>query len=178
MHSKSINITLHDGKQVPLEEFEKWTAHQQNMYTAHPLRSVVWGLDHSSKMSQIVKEQYESGKRPKPGHFGKANRQSVGVRTPLGEFYTLKEASIAYQVSSQKIHQWIKERPTEFSYLHTRNAEEMARLRPGPRSVKTPDGIFQTINSAAKHFGVSARTIKTWIRTMRKDEFQYVDKQH
>jgi len=170
---ETLYVTLANGTKVPFDEFEKWSDHRQRMYTIHPIRNVQWGVEHSEKMRKIVKGQYASGSRPKPGHLGTMNGQSLGVITPKGTFETLKAAAKAFKVEGSVIHSWVKDRPTEFRYLNPISDEERMRLCPGKRAVKTPDGVFETINSAARYYGVGARTIKTWIRTMRKDEFSY-----
>lgn len=174
MKRETFNVTLANGTQVPFEEFETWSFHKQWMNTDHPIRNVKWGVDHSQKMSAIVKAQYASGERPKPGQYGAANGQSLAVITPLGEYSTLKAAALAYRVEGSIIKEWIRLLPSEFRYANTVSEEERRRLRPGKRAVRTSDGMFKTINSAARHFGVSPRTMKTWIRTMRKDQFSYV----
>lgn len=173
MAKQITHITLANGTKVPLDDFLSWSAHTQSMHTVHPLRSIQWGPEHCAKMSKIVKMQYQSGSRPKPGQFGSANGQSLGVITPKGTFETLKAAAKAFKVQRSQIHSWVKGRPHEFRYLNPITEEERRRLHPGKRAVKTPEGEFETINAAARHYRVSPRTMKTWIRSMRKNEFSY-----
>lgn len=173
MIREMFNVTLANGTKVPFEEFEKWSAHKQRMHTDHPIRQVKYGLDHSQKMSGIVKAQYAAGERPKPGHYGAANGQSRAVITPQGHFPTLKAAAKAHGITTQLLKELIVLRPAEFRYANKLTEEERRRLRPGKRAVITPAGKFESINSAARYYSVSSRTMKTWIRTMRKDEFQY-----
>jgi hypothetical protein len=71
------------------------------------------------------------------------------------------------------IKHWIKNQPNTFYYVNPISPERARKLRPGKRAVITPAGKFDAINSAARHFNISPRTMKTWIRTMRKDEFKY-----
>jgi len=97
----------------------------------------------------------------------------MAVMTPAGEFETLKSASAHYKVDASRLKDWIANQPNRFYYKNPLSIEEIRKLRPGKRAVITPEGLFQTINSAARHYGVSRRTINTWIRTMRKDEFKY-----
>jgi transposase-like protein len=177
MKRETFNVTLANGTQVPFEEFEKWSFHKQWMNIDHPIRKVKWGIEHSQKMSAIVTAQFADGKRPKPGHFGAANGQSLAVITPSGEYPSIGAAARAYAVDGAVLRKWIQQSPSQFCYANPLSEEEYRRLHPGKRAVRTPDGIFETINSAARHFGVSPRTMKTWIRTMRKDQFSYVETQ-
>ncbi len=143
------------------------------MHTDHPIRQVKWGLDHSQKMSSIVKAQYAAGERPKPGHIGAKNGQARAVVTPKGEFPTLKAAANAHGVDTMRLKEWMRLNPLEFYYAKQLSEEELRRLRPGKRAVVTPAGKFETISSAARHYSASPRTMKTWIRSMRSEEFKY-----
>ena len=174
MTRETFNVTLANGTQVPFEEFEKWSAHKQRMHTDHPIRQVKWGVDHSQKMSSIVKAQYVTGERPKPGNYGAANGQSRAVITPEGHYPTLKAAAKANGITTQLLKELIVLRPAEYRYVNKLTDEERRRLRPGKRAVLTPAGKFESINCAARYYFVSSRTMKTWIRSMRKDEFKYV----
>jgi hypothetical protein len=173
MKRETLYVTVANGTKVPFEEFEKWSQHKQSMHTDHPIRQVKWGLNHADKMSQIVKAQYQAGTRINNWNSGKRNGQSIAVMTPVGEFETLKSASAHYRVDVLKLKDWIASQPNRFYYVSPLSLEVSRKLRPGKRAVATPAGIFPTINSAARHYGVSRRTINTWIRTMRKDEFKY-----
>lgn len=173
MTRETFNVTLANGTQVPFEEFEKWSRHKQWMHTDHPIRMVKWGLDHSKKMSSIVKAQYVAGERPKPGHYGAANGQARAVITPQGHYPTLKAAAEAHGITTQLLRELITLRPAEYRFANELTEEERCRLQPGKRAVMTPAGKFESINSAARHYSVSPRTMKTWIRTMRKDDFKY-----
>ena len=174
MTRETFNVTLANGTQVPFEEFEKWSPHKQRMHTDHPIRQVKWGLDHSQKMSGIVKAQYAAGERPKPGHYGAANGQARAVITPQGHYPTLKAAADAHGITTQLLRELIALRPAEFCFADGLTEEDRRRLRPGKRAVITPAGKFESINRAARYFLVSPRTMKTWIRTLRADEFKYI----
>jgi hypothetical protein len=174
MTRETFNVTLANGTQVPFEEFEKWSPHKQRMHTDHPIRQVKWGLDHSQKMSGIVKAQYAAGERPKPGHYGAANGQARAVITPQGHYPTLKAAADAHGITTQLLRELIALRPAEFCFADRLTEEDRRRLRPGKRAVITPAGKFESINRAARYFSVSPRTMKTWIRTLRADEFKYI----
>ena len=94
--------------------------------------------------------------------------------TPDGEFPTLSAACLYYNVSGCKFRKWMLDMPKDFFFVipgdDDTNKVKGRRLK----AVSTPDGIFPSINSAARHFNVGARTIKTWVRKMRADEFKYV----
>jgi hypothetical protein len=173
MKRETLYVTIFNGTQVPFEEFEKWSPHKQLMNRDHPIHHVKWGLNHQDKMSHIVKAQYQAGTRINNWNYGKRNGQSMAVMTPAGEFETLKSASAHYRVDASRLKDWIANQPNWFYYKNPLSIEEIRKLHPGKRAVITPAGKFETINSAARHFNVSARTMKTWIRTMRKDEFTY-----
>lgn len=174
MARETFDVTLANGTKVPFEEFEKWSHHKQRMYTDHPFRKIKWGLEHSKKMSSIVKAQYLSGERPKPGHYGAANGQARSVITPLGHYPTFKAAAKAHSMTTESLRELIELRSAEYFFSDGLTEEERRRLRPGKRAVITPAGKFESINSAARYYTVSPRTMKTWIRSMRKDEFKYV----
>lgn len=174
MTRESFNVTLANGAQVPFEEFEKWSEHKQRMHTDHPVRQVKYDTNHSDNMRVIVRAQYAAGLRPKPGNFGAANGQARAVITPKGEFPTIKDAARAYEIDVVCLREWMKLKPEDFRFVKQLSDEEWRKLHPGRRAVMTPAGKFETINSAARHYSVSSRTLKTWIRTMRKDEFWYV----
>jgi len=173
MKRESFYVMIANGTKVPFEEFEKWSQHKQKMHTDHPIRQVKWGLNHADKMSQIVKAQYQAGSRINNWNYGKCNGQSMAVMTPAGEFETLKGASAFYGIDLATLKGWIENKPSEFYYKNPLSAEEIRKLRPGKRAVITPAGKFETINSAARHYKISPRTMKTWIRTMRAEEFKY-----
>lgn len=173
MKRETFYVTVANGTKVPFEEFEKWSQHKQWMHTDHPIRKINWGLTHSDRMSQIVKAQYQAGTRINSWNYGKRNAQSIAVMTPVGEFETLKGATTFYRIDFATLKEWIATKPNEFYYKNPLSAEEIRKLRPGKRAVITPAGKFETINSAARHFSVSPRTMKTWIRTMRREEFKY-----
>jgi hypothetical protein len=175
MERETLYVTVANGTKVPFEEFEKWSQHKQRMLTDHPIRQVKWGLNHSDKMSQIVKAHYASGTRINNWNYGKRNGQSRTVMTPAGEFETLKNAIAFYKVDLATLKAWIQTRPNDFYYINPLSEEEIRKLRPGKRAVITPAGKFDSIASTARHYQVGVRTIKTWIRTMRKAEFKYVE---
>jgi hypothetical protein len=174
MKRETLYVTVANGTKVPFEEFERWSQHKQSMYTDHPIRKINWGLTHSEKMSSIVRAQYQAGTRCDNWNYGKRNGQSMAVMTPAGEFETLKGATTFYKIDLATLKEWIESKPNEFYYMNPLSAEQIRKLRPGKRAVITPAGKFETINSAARHYGVSPRTIKTWIRSMRKTEFKYI----
>lgn len=174
MARETFYVTMANGAKVPFDEFAKWSHHKQRMMTDHPIRTVKWGVNHCDNMRRIVKEQYESGMRTRPGNWGSGNGQSIPVITPQGEYPSLKAAAKSYDVDVATLKGWLIAHPRQFRYAKPMSAEDLKKLRPGLRAVKTPDGQFESIAAAARHYGVGVRTIKTWIRTMRKEEFQFI----
>lgn len=170
-------VTLLNGSQVPFEEFEKWSCHKQRMNLDHPIRFIKWDESHSVKMRSIVNDQYAKGIRRTKKHIGSANGQAISITTPDGIFPTKKAVCAHYGIDAVKLKKWMSEKPSEF-YETTPLAEGRAKeLRPGAISVQTPHGVFESINATARHFGVGPRTIKTWVRTLRKSEFKYLKNQ-
>jgi hypothetical protein len=94
--------------------------------------------------------------------------------TPDGEFPTRAAASLHYKVSSDKFRKWMRDMPKDFFFVISDDVDANKVKGQRLKAVSTPDGIFPSINSAARHFNVGARTIKTWVRKMRADEFKYV----
>ena len=172
MEKKQARVTLANGGQVSWEEFSCWTANKQRMGLNPHAKNMFWGVDHSKKMQQIVKASYENGTRKTNWNFGGKNGMAKSVMTPAGEFSSLKEVREHYGVSAVKLRDWMhKTRCDEFYFLET--ATSVTGKGSSAKVVITPDGKFESINATARHYGVGVRTIKTWIRTMRKDEFSF-----
>ena len=172
MKNNNVIISLADGRQVSWEEFSSWSAHKQRMGLNPHAKNMVWGVDHSNKMRQIVKESYEKGTRKINWNFGGKNGMAKAVMTPAGKFSSLKEARDHYGVSTKRLRDWMhKTRCTEFYFLETTTGDTGKGSK--AKVVITPDGKFDSINAAARRYSVGARTIKTWIRTTRKNEFSY-----
>ena len=166
-------VKLFNGTEVPWEIFARWSAHKQMMNLTPTSEGINYGPSHCEKMRKIVKAQYESGARPKPGNFGGSNGQAKPIVTPAGTFSSLREAVDHYKIRSEQMKVLMRERPTEFYWAAPKeNDAEVIRRKKGV-AVNTPDGQFKSIKAAARHFNVSERTIKTWIRGMRADEFSY-----
>ena len=169
-------VTLRNGTEVSWDDFARWSSHRQRMALDPPTYHVSWEPEHCEKMSQIVKKSYEEGTRKLNWHFGARNGQSRAVVTPAGEFGSITEAARHYHVRGEMLRMWIRDpNKPDFRFAAEEDPEKRARLRPGLRPVRTPDGVFPSINAAARHYGVGQRTIKTWIRGMRATEFSYVE---
>ncbi|TXI12070.1 MAG: hypothetical protein E6Q68_04600 [Polynucleobacter sp.] len=175
MARETLYVTMANGTKVPFDEFSKWSNHKQRMMTDHPIRNIEWDVNHCDKMRRIVKEQYESGMRTRPGNWGASNGQSIAVITPQGQFQTLKAAAKSYDIDVATLKEWLVLCPQQFSYANPLSDEDRKKLQPGVRAVLTPAGRFESIAASARHYEVGVRTIKTWIRTMRKDEFKYIE---
>ena len=168
-------VMLRSGTVVDWAEFIKWSAHKQRMSLDPHTYRVEWGTEHSKKMREIVDRSYTAGTRKLNWSYGAKNGQSRAVVTPAGEFGSIAEAARHYKVRGETLRMWIRDaNKPEFRFAAEEDPEKRGRLRPGLRSVRTPEGIFPSINAAAMHYGVGRRTIKTWIRGMRASEFSYV----
>jgi|GEM_PF-2209207 hypothetical protein len=167
-------VKLFNGKEVSWDEFSRWSAHRQMMNLTPVSENITYGEDHCHKMREIVKRSYEDGTRRTNWNYGSKNGKSKAIMTPAGEFPCLKAACVYYKVSIQKLRTWIQEMPAKFYYTNPENANNSIRHNSRRKSVSTPVGIFSSIKAAARHFNVGERTIKTWIRKMRADEFKYI----
>lgn len=167
------NVKLFNGTEVSWDEFARWSAQKQMMNLTPTSEAIKYGPSHCEKMRKIVKAQYENGTRPTPGNFGGSNGQAKPIVTPAGTFSSLREALDHYKIRSEKMKVLMREWPTEFYWAAPKeNDAEVIRRKKGV-AVNTPYGQFSSIKAAARHFNVSERTIKTWIRGMRSDEFSY-----
>ncbi len=167
-------VTLRNGTVVQWDVFARWSSHRQRMSLDPHTYRINWDPSHCEKMSTIVKKSYELGTRRNNWHYGAKNGQSRAVFTPKGQFGSIAEAARFYQVRAEQMRAWLADplKP-EFGFVEEEDALTKARLRPGRKAVCTPEGTFPSISAAARHYGVGERTIKTWIRGMRKTEFWY-----
>ena len=167
-------VKLFNGAEVSWDEFSGWSSHRQRMNLTPTSEGVNYGPDHCHKMREIVIRSYLEGTRTTNWNYGAKNGQAKAVMTPDGEFPTRSAACSHYKVSRDKFRKWMRDMPKDFFFV---NPDDVAATKVKGRRLKavsTPDGIFPSINSAARHFNVGARTIKTWVRKMRADEFKYV----
>jgi len=167
-------VTLANGRQVSWDEFSRWGAHQQRMGLNPHAKNINWGISHSEKMRHIVKASYENGTRKSNWNFGAKNGQSKAITTPAGEFPSIKATIFHYKITSVQLKKWMNDNPSKFFYSNTKNSNDPKKSIHKKRPVNTPDGIFPSIKSAARHFNVGERTIKTWIRSLRPDEFEFI----
>ena len=168
-------VTLFNGSEVYWNEFSSWSSHKQMMNLTPTSEDISYGPDHCSKMREIVTRSYKEGTRRTNWNYGANNGQAKAVMSPDGEFPTLSAACLHYNVSGVKLRKWMRDMPKDFFFVIPDDDGDANKVK-GRRlkAVSTPDGIFPSINSAARHFNVGARTIKTWVRKMRADEFKYV----
>ncbi|MBT8567387.1 hypothetical protein G6652_03125 [Polynucleobacter paneuropaeus] len=167
-------VKLFNGAEVSWDEFSRWSAHRQMMNLTPVSENITYGVDHCHKMREIVKQSYEDGNRKTNWNYGAKNGQSKSVRTPAGEFPCIKAACLYYKISATKLKVWIKDRPEEFYFTNIGLTSSDGNCRTKGRKVSTPEGVFPSIKAAARHFKVGERTIKTWIRKMRSNEFKFI----
>ncbi len=167
-------VKLFNGSEVSWDEFSGWSSHRQMMNLTPTSENISYGPDHCHKMREIVTRSYEEGTRRTNWNFGAKNGNSKAIKTPDGEFPSLSSACLHYKVSRVKLREWISALPNDFFFVNPDDVVTSKVICRNLKAVSTPEGIFPSINSAARHFNVGARTIKTWIRKMRADEFKYV----
>ena len=167
-------ITLFNGSEVYWNEFSVWSSHRQRMNLTPTSEGVSYGPDHCHKMREIVIRSYLEGTRRTNWNYGAKNGQAKAVMTPDGEFPTRSAACSHYKVSRDKFRKWMRDMPKDFFFVNPNDVDATKVKGRRLKAVSTPDGIFPSINSAARHFNVGARTIKTWVRKMRADDFKYV----
>ena len=167
-------VKLFNGVEVSWDEFSGWSSHRQRMNLTPTSEGVNYGPDHCHKMREIVIRSYLEGTRTTNWNYGAKNGQAKAVMTPDGEFPTRSAACSHYKVSRDKFRKWMRDMPKDFFFVNPNDVDATKVKGRRLKAVSTPDGIFPSINSAARHFNVGARTIKTWVRKMRADEFKYV----
>ena len=167
-------VKLFNGAEVSWDEFSGWSSHRQRMNLTPTSEGVSYGPDHCHKMREIVIRSYLEGTRRTNWNYGAKNGQAKAVMTPDGEFPTRSAACSHYKVSRDKFRKWMRDMPKDFFFVNPNDVDATKVKGRRLKAVSTPDGIFPSINSAARHFNVGARTIKTWVRKMRADEFKYV----
>ena len=167
-------VKLFNGSEVSWDEFSGWSSHRQRMNLTPTSEGVSYDPDHCHKMREIVSRSYQDGTRKTNWNYGAKNGQAKAVMSPDGEFPTLSATCLHYKVSRDKLREWMRDMPKDFFFVNPDGSGETKVKGRRLKAVSTPDGIFPSINSAARHFNVGARTIKTWVRKMRVDEFKYV----
>jgi Helix-turn-helix domain len=167
-------VKLFNGKEVSWDEFSRWSAHRQMMNLTPVSENITYGVDHCHKMREIVKRSYQDGTRRANWNYGAKNGMSKAVMTPAGEFPCLTAACLYYKISITKLKEWMRNSPEEYFYTQTEVASGAKEYSRKGRVISTPEGVFPSIKAAARHFNVGERTIKTWIRRMRADEFKYI----
>ena len=167
-------VKLFNGSEVSWDEFSSWGSHRQRMNLTPASEDISYGPNHCHKMREIVTRSYQEGTRRTNWNYGAKNGKAKAVMTPDGEFPTLSAACLHYNVSGGKLRKWMLDMPKDFFFVNPDDVDANKVQGRRLKAVSTPDGIFPSINSAARHFNVGARTIKTWVRKMRADEFKYV----
>jgi hypothetical protein len=167
-------VKLFNGTEVTWDEFSSWGSHKQMMNLTPVSENITYGPDHCHKMREIVIRSYRDGTRRTNWNYGSKNGKAKAVMTPDGEFSTLSSACSHYKISGCKLRKLMLDMPKDFFFVNPDDVDANKVQRRRLKAVSTPDGIFPSINSAARHFNVGARTIKTWVRKMRADEFKYV----
>jgi hypothetical protein len=170
----NTTVKLFNGSEVSWDEFSGWSSHRQRMNLTPTSEHISYGPNHCYKMREIVTRSYQNGSRSTNWNYGAKNGKAKAVMSPDGEFPTLSAACLHYNVSGHKLRKWMLDMPKDFFFVHPDDVKAYQVKGRKLKSVSTPEGIFPSINSAARHFNVGVRTIKTWVRKMRADEFKYI----
>ena len=176
MNTTSHMVTLANGKQVPWDEFSTWSIFKQNGSIKPTFGSTPqpWTKARSQKASKLHIESFKTG-RKLTRNFGSSNPSSKAVMTPCGEFPSRKAAALHYWVSPKKMYEWIKSTEyVDFYYIENTNSNHVSKCT-GMKSVKTPEGLFNSIQSAANFYEVTPLTIKKWIKNKASAGFAFCE---
>jgi hypothetical protein len=180
MDMPTHSVTLANGKKVPWDEFSTWSIFKQtgSLFPAVKNGTIKgkrkvsreWNLERSLSTSLALKTSF-SKIRKITRNFGSTNGSSKAVVTPMGEFPSRVSAAKHYGVRSRKMYDWIQsENYPDFYYREHSNALPQTL---GSKSVITPDGNFSSLEAAARHYKVTTRTIKNWIKNKPESCIRY-----
>jgi len=173
-------IMLANGREVTFEEFSSWGGHKQKMSLFPSNKGRIFGEDFKNKVREGRKRSIELGRTKiilGGDHF--AARK---VRTPKGDFDSLKNAANAYSIDGGTMRTWIKKNKEGFLFLDAPLSRKPARIKGGlsgsknksSRAILTPEGRFETIKEAAAFFGLSKGAFSNELKKPNS-LFKYVD---
>jgi hypothetical protein len=111
----------------------------------------------------------------KGGLSGSSNRSARAVITPRGRFGTVKEATSFLGITAGMLSHLIKRSSNgEFRYESESKGFKVG-INPNSQRIMTPSGEFDTIASAAKHFGISLEGMRYRAKSVHKPEFYILD---
>ena len=111
----------------------------------------------------------------KGGLSGSNNGSARAVITPYGRFGTVKEAASFLEITAGMLSHLIKRSSNgEFRYESESKGLKVG-IDPNSKRIMTPSGEFDTIASAAKHFGISSEGMRYRAKSVHKPEFYILD---
>jgi hypothetical protein len=111
--------------------------------------------------------------RKKGGASGHKNGSARAVITPEGRFETLKMAAEHHRVSKAKISNLIKKDSENYKYEKELDKPRVFKNL-NLKCIKTPDGIFNGLQDAAKFYGVCSESIRQRISKMKWEGWEYL----
>ena len=107
----------------------------------------------------------------KGGVTGRENKSSREVITPLGKFPTIKQAAAELGISTGSLTYKLRYcKSGEYSYAKESEPRKIG-LNPNRVKVVTPDGVFETITDAARHYGIKGESMRYRIKSKYMPEF-------
>lgn len=152
-------IKLNNGLEVHIDEFIKWSEHKQ--------RQLLMPVEQRQRLNQILAE---------------ASDTSRPVITPKGMFASVDSAAKALDIGTDGFRKYLlNDAYPEYRYVLSLPEDEPLRtnrvlyngvLR---KSIKTPLGIFKTVNEAAKAHNFSGDQIKLRLHSDKHPDFYRTD---
>jgi len=177
MSNNNQTVTLRNGTQVLWEEFSKWGVSKQNFNIYNP-RDCATEEVRQGMAAQVKKRNSERNNSTTPLIN---NNQNRNVMTPKGKCESIKEAAWLYGVNGATIRDWIKKEKEGFLFLSPPLVKKRpikaggisGSRNPSSKAVITPDGEFQTLKAAAKHYGVGYQVIVKWVTKSKPTQFKF-----
>ena len=111
----------------------------------------------------------------KGGLSGSSNGSARAVITPHGRFGTVKEAISFLGITAEMLYSKIMNSSNgEFRYESESKGFKVG-INPNSQRIMTPSGEFDTIASAAKHFGITAQSMRYRAKSIHQNEFYILD---
>jgi hypothetical protein len=111
----------------------------------------------------------------KGGLSGSSNGSARAVITPHGRFGTVKEAISFLGITAEMFYSKIMNSSNgEFRYESESKGFKVG-INPNSQRIMTPSGEFDTIASAAKHFGITAQSMRYRAKSIHQPEFYILD---
>lgn len=175
MSNDSKMVTLANGSQVPWDEFSNWSVYKQRNNLVNPgsFKSLN-NIEYYQKIGAAQRKSIADGKKKLGNNAGCRNGQAKAVITPRGEFPSIKAAAAAFGVDKSTLGHWIRITKSGQFYFANINSSNSHICSGRPKKVKSPDGIFDSIQAAADHYQVGRQCITSWIKSKAMGDFSYI----